>query len=55
MCSCARSERASARRHREGKRMAQEQLAEGANLHANYGSSLERGERNVSVFESQTP
>ena len=30
--------------------MTQEQLAEGASLHANYVSSLERGERNVSVF-----
>lgn len=41
---------ATVRRHREGKRMTQEQLAEGANLHTNYVSSLERGERNVSVF-----
>lgn len=30
--------------------MTQEQLAEGASIHANYVSSLERGERNVSLF-----
>jgi transcriptional regulator with XRE-family HTH domain len=41
---------ATVRRHRHEKLMTQEELAERASLHANYIGSLERGERNVSVF-----
>ena len=41
---------ATVRRHRHEKLMTQEELAERANLHANYIGSLERGERNVSLF-----
>lgn len=41
---------ATVRRHRHEKLMTQEELADRANLHANYIGSLERGERNVSLF-----
>ena len=41
---------AAVRRHRHEKLMTQEELAERASLHANYIGSLERGERNVSLF-----
>lgn len=41
---------ATVRRHRHEKLMTQEELAERASLHANYIGSLERGERNVSLF-----
>ena len=37
------------RRIRRAQRMTQEQLAEHANLHPNYVSSVERAERNISI------
>ena len=37
------------RRIRKLKGLTQEQLAEGADLHPNYVSSVERGERNISI------
>jgi transcriptional regulator with XRE-family HTH domain len=37
------------REHRERQRLTQEVVAERANLHTNYVSSVERGERNVSL------
>lgn len=38
------------RKHRHAKLITQEELAERASLHANYIGSVERGERNVSLF-----
>lgn len=40
---------ANVRRIRKAKGMTQEKLAEGANLHTNYVSSVERGQRNISI------
>lgn len=40
---------ANARRIRKLKGLTQEQVAEGADLHPNYISSVERGERNISI------
>ena len=37
------------RTFRQGKKLTQEQVAELADLHTNYVSSVERGERNVSL------
>lgn len=41
---------ATVRKYRHAKLMTQEELAEKASLHTNYIGSLERGERNVSLF-----
>nr|WP_254668147.1 helix-turn-helix transcriptional regulator [Hydrogenophaga sp. PML113] len=41
---------ATVRKHRHDKLITQEELAERASLHANYIGSVERGERNVSLF-----
>ncbi len=41
---------ATVRKHRHEKLITQEELAERASLHANYIGSVERGERNVSLF-----
>lgn len=41
------------RRFRKAKKITQEQLAEFADLHKNYVSSVERGERNVSIQNIQ--
>ena len=41
---------AAVRKHRHAKLMTQEELAEKASRHSNYIGSLERGERNVSLF-----
>lgn len=40
---------AAIRAHRETKLLTQEKLAELADLHTNYVSSVERGERNISL------
>jgi len=40
---------ANMKRIRRTKEMTQEKLAEGASLHPNYISSVERGERNISI------
>ena len=40
---------ANVRRIRKLKGLTQEQVAEGADLHPNYVSSVERGERNISI------
>ncbi|WP_325399704.1 helix-turn-helix transcriptional regulator [Undibacterium sp.] len=40
---------ANVRRIRLEKKLTQEQVAEGAELHTNYVSSVERGERNISI------
>ena len=37
------------KRVRLGKKLTQENVAEGAGLHPNYISSVERGERNISI------
>ena len=37
------------KRLRLGKKLTQENVAEGASLHPNYISSVERGERNISI------
>jgi transcriptional regulator with XRE-family HTH domain len=40
---------AAVRAQREAKRLTQQQLAELADLHTNYVSSVERGERNIGL------
>jgi transcriptional regulator with XRE-family HTH domain len=40
---------ANMRRIRKAKELTQEKVAEAANLHPNYVSSAERGERNISI------
>lgn len=40
---------ANVRRIRLAKNLTQEQVAEAADLHVNYVSSVERGERNISI------
>jgi transcriptional regulator with XRE-family HTH domain len=40
---------ANMRRIRKAKKLTQEQVAESANLHPNYISSVERAERNISI------
>jgi transcriptional regulator with XRE-family HTH domain len=40
---------ANMRRIRKAKKLTQEQVAEGAGLHPNYISSVERAERNISI------
>ncbi|WER45134.1 helix-turn-helix transcriptional regulator [Cupriavidus sp. WKF15] len=40
---------ANMRRIRKEKELTQEKVAEGADLHVNYISSVERGERNISI------
>ena len=41
---------AAVRRHRDGQKLTQEVVAERADIHPNYLGSVERGERNVSLF-----
>lgn len=40
---------AAVRKEREARRLTQEQVAELADLHTNYVSSVERGERNIGI------
>jgi len=48
-CDAQRLFAANMRRIRKAKKLTQEQVAEGADLHPNYISSVERAERNISI------
>lgn len=49
VCSAQALFAANVRRIRLDKKMTQEEVAERADLHPNYVSSVERGERNISI------
>ncbi|CAB3688137.1 helix-turn-helix domain-containing protein [Trinickia soli] len=48
-CDAQRLFAANMRRIRKAKQLTQENVAEAAELHPNYVSSVERGERNISI------
>ncbi|MBN3802179.1 helix-turn-helix transcriptional regulator [Paraburkholderia sp. Ac-20336] len=48
-CGAQRLFAANMRRIRKAKELTQEKVAEAADLHPNYVSSVERGERNISI------